>query len=89
VGCGRAKLTILLDHELEQVDAAVAVAPFVVVPAHQLEEALVETYTAAGIEDARVRVVDKVARDDFIARMGENAFQVAFARPLLAAEISS
>src|SRR5262245_28949777 len=38
------------DHELEQVHAAVRVAPLVVVPAHQLEEPAVQLDARAGVE---------------------------------------
>ena len=49
------------DHVLQQVDAAVAVAPLVVVPADQLEEVRVQLDRAAGVVDARALVVDEVA----------------------------
>ena len=42
----------VLGNLLEQIDAAVAVAPFVVVPADELEEGAVQLDAAAGIEDA-------------------------------------
>ena len=47
------------DHVLQQVHAAVAVAPLVVVPADQLEEPAVQLDAAAGVEDTRRRVVDE------------------------------
>src|SRR5690606_29116844 len=56
----------LLDHVSEQVDAAVRVAPLVVVPAHELEEVAVELDRRAGIVDARTRVVDEVGGDDLL-----------------------
>ena len=65
-----------------EIDAAVAVAPLVVVPAHQLEEAAVQLDAAAGVEDARVRVVDEVGRDDLVVGVGQDALQVRLARLL-------
>jgi hypothetical protein len=41
----------LLDHEFEQVSYAAAVAPFIVVPAHKLEETLVQLDPGALIEN--------------------------------------
>ena len=45
-------LDALVDHQLEQVAHAVAVAPLVVVPADQLEEAVVQLHAGALVEDA-------------------------------------
>ena len=45
---------LLANHVTQQIDAAVGVAPFVVVPADQLEEAVVQLDAAAGVEDARM-----------------------------------
>src|SRR5438128_1852461 len=42
----------LADHVAQQIDAAMGVAPLVVVPAHQLEEAAVQLDARAGVEDA-------------------------------------
>src|SRR5690606_7007503 len=56
----------LADHVREQVDAAVRVAPLVVVPAHELEEVAVELDRRARVVDARPRIVDEVGGDDLI-----------------------
>ena len=47
-----------MDH---QVDDAVAVAPLVVVPAHDLEEVGVQFDAGAGVEDGAARVADLTA----------------------------
>src|SRR5439155_21212671 len=72
----------LPDHVLQQVYAAVAVAPLVVVPRDELEEVLVQLDAAAGVEDAAVRVVDEVGRDDLVLGVGQDVLQVGLARPL-------
>src|SRR5215813_7527835 len=48
----------LADHVLQEVDAAVAVTPLVVVPGDQLEEVRIQLQRAAGVVDARTLVVD-------------------------------
>ena len=45
------RLHALLDHVFEQIRDAIAVAPFVVVPANQLEEALVHFDPGAFVEN--------------------------------------
>src|SRR3954466_1924232 len=69
------QLLSLFGHVLQQVDAAVAVAPLVVVPAHQLEEVLVQPNRGARVIDAAARVVDEVARDDLVRGVAEDALQ--------------
>jgi len=64
---------------LEQVNGAAGIAPFVVVPAHELEEFLVQLDAAAGVEDARQLAVDEVAADDFVAGVTKNAFEIGLA----------
>jgi hypothetical protein len=57
-GCIRANPLL---HEIaHEIDAAVRVAPLVVVPAHELEELAVQLDAAAGVEDRAVRIVDEV-----------------------------
>src|SRR6266545_8303074 len=53
----------LPNHVAQQIDTAVRVAPLVVVPANELEEATVQLDARAGVEDARVLIVDEVAGD--------------------------
>src|SRR6202011_2526712 len=60
----------------DQIDAAIGVAPLVVVPADELEEALVELDAGARVEDARMSVVDEVGGNHFVAGVSENAFEV-------------
>ena len=51
---------------LEQIDAATAITPLVVIPAHELEEFAVQLNAAAGIEDARASIVNEIGRDDLV-----------------------
>ena len=64
---------------LQEIDGAVAVAPLVVIPTDQLEEALVKLDAAAGVEDRRVRVVDEVRGDHLVGRVGEDALEISLA----------
>src|SRR5690606_21380989 len=66
----------------DEVDTAVAVPPFVVIPAHQLEKPVVEADAAAGVVDRAVAVVNEVAGNDFVLRPREDPLEVGFARPL-------
>ena len=70
----------LFDDEFEEVDATVGVAPFVVVPADELEEFAVELDAGPGVEDAGVGVVDEVGGGDFVLGVGQDALEVGFAR---------
>src|SRR5262245_47681453 len=64
---------------LEQIDAATAITPLVVVPAHELEEFAVQLNAAAGVEDARASVVNEVGRDHLVLAVTENALEVCLA----------
>src|SRR3954454_19949244 len=55
-----------LQHLLRQVDAAVGVAPLVVIPGEELHEGPVDHLGLLGVEDRRVRVGDDVRGDDRI-----------------------
>src|SRR5262249_36581965 len=72
-------LLTLADHVFQQIDTTIRIAPFVVVPANQLEETIVEFNSGAGVEYTRIRIVDEVRRHHFVFRIGQNAFQVRFA----------
>ena len=61
---------------LEEIDAAVAVAPLVVVPADQLEEPLVQADARARVEDAGGWAVDEVGRDHFILGVFQDVLEV-------------
>src|SRR5687767_3724075 len=76
-----AKLLLARD-ELEQVHAAIAVAPLVVVPAHELEEAAVQSDATAGVEDRAVRIVDKVTTDHFVGGITEDPLEIGLTRLL-------
>src|ERR1700730_12342166 len=65
-------MSSLADHVPQQIDTAVRVAPFVVVPAHQFEEAVIQTDAGTGLEDAGVVIVHEVAGDDFILCVSED-----------------
>ena len=64
---------------LEQADDHAGITPFIVVPGDQLDEAVVEHDAGGLVENARVRVGDKVLRNDLVARVGENALEGTFA----------
>src|SRR5262245_57853136 len=59
-------------HVCQQIDAAVRVAPLVVVPADQLEEAIIQLDAGAGVEDARMGVVNEIAGNDLVAGVGQD-----------------
>ena len=58
---------------LQQFDATIGISPFVVVPADEFKEAIVECHTGTGIENRRTRIVNKVARNHLILRIAQNA----------------
>ena len=64
---------------LDQIAHAIAIAPFVVVPAHELEEALVQLDTGAGVVDGRSFRMDEVGADHFVVRVFKNALEVSLA----------
>ena len=60
---------------LQQVHAAVGVAPFVVVPATDLDETVVDDHGQLGVEDARRGVLHDVYGDDGVLAVLENAVE--------------
>src|SRR5258708_2276236 len=75
----------LRDHVPQQIDAPVRVAPFVVVPADQLEERLAYfriLHRGVAIEDTRRGIVDEVGGYHFIFRVVQDALQIGLARLL-------
>ena len=62
-----------------EVDEAVRVAPLVVVPAVDLDQ-LADALRQAGVEDARVRVADDVARHDRLLGVAEDALELLLRR---------
>src|SRR5262249_45834583 len=81
-GPGPGRRSRLADHVLQQVDAAVGVAPFVVVPRDELEEPAVQLDPAAGVEDARSRVVDEVGGNHVVVGVLQDALEVRLGGPL-------
>ena len=75
--CG--SLDTFLDHVGEEVAHAVAVTPFIVVPADQLEEAAVQGDTGTDIENGGKRAMDEVAGDDLILGCAEDTLHVGLA----------
>ena len=69
-----------MDHELHEINDAVAIAPFVIVPADQLEEALVEFHAGALVEDGGRLVVDEVAADDLVFGVFQDVLEIRLAR---------
>src|SRR5450759_546626 len=68
----------LAGDDRNQLDGPVAVAPLVVVPADELEEALVQLDGAAGIVDAGALVVDEVTGNDLVGGVAEDALEIGF-----------
>jgi hypothetical protein len=54
------------NHELQQVRHAAAIAPLVVIPAHQLEETLVQLDARATVKDGRGLAVNEIRADDLV-----------------------
>src|SRR5205807_1533194 len=59
-------------------NAAVRVAPFVVVPAYELEESLVELDTGARVKNARMGIVNEVRGHDFVTGVSQDALEIGF-----------
>merc|ERR1712137_86570 len=70
------------DHVHHQVDDAVGVAPLVVVPRHDLEEALLARQVVLqgglGVIDGGVRVVDEIRRSKLLICVGQDSLHVRF-----------
>lgn len=60
----------------KEIDAAIAITPFVVVPADKFEESLVQTDSGTGIKDTGVLAVDEIGRDDFVRCIFEDSFEI-------------
>ena len=67
-------MAVDLGHVGEQVEHAAGVAPFVVVPAHELDEVLVEGDTCLGIEDGAVGVAVHVGADNVVFGVRKDAY---------------
>ena len=78
-GFSSSVLNALLQDVAQEVSDTVAVAPFVVVPAEQLEKLAVELDAGAGVKDRGGRAMDEVRADDFVFGVFEDVFEVAFA----------
>ena len=63
-----------VDHEI---DHAVGIAPFIVVPGNDFEEVGIEFDTGAGVEDGAAGVADEIAGDDLLIRVAEEALEIA------------
>ena len=72
----------LLNDVTNEVANAIAVTPFIVVPAHQFEEAIIELDTGALVEDRTRLGVDEIGAHDFIFRVFQHTFQIGFAGAL-------
>src|SRR4029453_2682379 len=70
---------VLSGYVTSKIDAAFAIAPLVVIPANQLEEAAAHLYARAGVEDARAAVMDEISRNDFIFGITKDTFEVSLA----------
>src|SRR5436190_7898127 len=76
---GNGRLKPALYHVFQQIRHAMAVAPFVVVPTHQFEEAIVQLDAGALIVDRRRRAMDEIRAHDLVFRVIQQAFKVSFA----------
>src|SRR5205807_9096393 len=56
----------LLSQHCQHIDAAIAVAPLVVIPADHFHETIAEREREFAVEDERMRVADDVMRDERI-----------------------
>src|SRR5580765_8716472 len=63
-----AALQAFLDHQPEQVDAAVRVAPLVVVPRENFHEVAVHHLRVRGVDDRRMRVALEIDRHQLFGR---------------------
>src|SRR4051794_25752641 len=75
----RGILETFLDHVFEQIAYAVAVSPFVVVPADEFEEPIVKLDSGTFIVDRRRFAVNEIAADNFVAGGFKDALQVGLA----------
>ena len=76
---GFAGLDALLEHQLDEVADAATVTPFVVIPAHELEEVLVQFDAGTGVEDGGQFTVDEIRAGNFIAGVAKDALEIGFA----------
>src|SRR5262245_6365677 len=67
-----------LDYQPKQIDAAVRISPFVVVPGHDLHEIAVHDLRVRGVDDRGIRVALEVDRHQLLVRIGENPFERPF-----------
>src|SRR6266478_179856 len=65
---------ILFPQHLQQFHAAIAVAPLVVVPAHDFHETVAEHQRQFAVENARVRVAHNVPRNERLIAVFEHPF---------------
>jgi hypothetical protein len=72
---GESAVALVVDfgHVRDQLDNTARVAPLVVVPRDELDEVGVQGDARSGVEDGRVRVSDKVGRDDRVLGVAEDA----------------
>src|SRR5580765_5738619 len=75
-------LETLGDELAEQIDAAVRVAPFVVVPGEHLQEVALHHLGVWHVDDRGVRVALEIDRHQLLVRAGEDPLQRAVGRLL-------
>jgi len=66
-------------HVRNKLNNTARVAPLIVVPRDELDKVGVEGDASSGVEDGRMRVTDKVARDDRVFRVAEDALCNSYA----------
>jgi len=74
-----APCSMLSPQHLQQLHATIAVTPFVVVPAYEFEEPLVQFNTRAGVINRRGLGVDEVGAHHFVSGVVEYSFEVSLA----------
>ena len=80
---------LLLGDLGNEVENLVGIAPFVVVPRHDLDESLIELDSGPGVEDRRAGLVTEVRRDDLFVGVSRTPFMLPSAVSFILAQISS
>ena len=73
---------VLLGHEDEEVKASVRVTPLVIVPRNELNKVVVERDTGSSVKDGRVRVADKVLRDNGVLSVAKDTLELVLGSTL-------
>jgi hypothetical protein len=75
---GSCEGSVGLSHKVGELNESVGVAPLVVVPGDNLDEAGVKRDTSTGVEDGGAGVGDEIAGDNLIVGVAEDTIEVGF-----------